>query len=870
MTPVPTPPGTPPPTPAGSISNEDTAFRADSAEVFKAGDVIDDRYEVRSVLGKGGMGAVYHVHDRHLGEDCALKAMHPHLLASEKAAERFVQEVRVSRRLSHGNIVRVHGLEKWVGLRYLTMELLDGFTLRDWLKQLQKDRRQVPVETAASIVGQVLDALVYAHRHTIHRDIKPENIFLTGTEPGFGVKLLDFGIAKALDKEALTSTTTSMGTAYYVAPEQLRGEEEVDPRADLYAVGVVLYELLTGRLPTGVFPKPTEVRSELGQEWDRFILGAMDQDPARRPRSAGIMADGLRAVMQARAKPKKEVKEEPKPAPPPKPLPVSGPLQRALQEEEERRAKERKKERSAGKRKAGWVVALTAVSAVVFSGWALREHWLPRPEEEVEPLVQQQPEEVPTGDRSEEARAELRDKAELWVKEAIAEDNPALARQHLGLLESYGASASRVMELEREIDDLERFLAARDEAARQRKEEEDRQAQEEQDRLARQALDEQEKEERGRRMEASRMRVKLLAEATAALDADDLDLARRKVDEYLNAGGSWSEVSNLREKIEKRAIALSLAEQQREIAAVAKKEEKGKEEPVAVAKVSDEVWTPPPVVVPVREHRPGESRTVKIAGTQFRLRWIPPGEDVIGSPVVEACREEDERQWTARFEPGFWDGKEKGAQPQWAVRSSGGFWIGETEVTQNQWRAVMRADPSSFQCTGDCPVESVTWNEVQAFLQRLNEKTSAGAFRLPFEAEWEYAARAGSDGPFNLPCEDFSEKLCDEKVPCLDRIGWYKWNSGGKLHPVAEKQPNAWGLYDMHGNVLEWCQDRCGMYPSGEQTNYMGPGTGEGRVLRGGSWMDQARYVRVANRSCNTPTYRYKLYGFRIVYVEAP
>jgi serine/threonine protein kinase len=380
--PVTPPPVTPPPTPAGSISDEDTVLRAEVAEVFKAGDVIDDRYEVRSVLGTGGMGAVHHVHDRDLEEDCALKAMHPHLLASEKAAERFVQEVRLSRKLSHANVVRVHHLGQWGGLRYLTMELLQGTTLREWLVQLRQEGRQVPLEVATSITGQVLEGLAYAHRHTIHRDIKPENIFLTGAEPGFKVKLLDFGIAKALDKEALTSTTTSMGTAYYVAPEQLRGDEEIDPRADLYAVGVVLYEMLTGELPTGRFAAPSEVRDDLDAEWDEFVLGAMERDAEKRPASAEVMAEGLRTVLRPRGKvetppppvveEKKpvEVKPEP-PLPKLKPQPIPQP-----------------------KRRKGatllWVVAVFAVVAAVVVVWQVaggpgEEPWTEEPEVVPEP-----------------------------------------------------------------------------------------------------------------------------------------------------------------------------------------------------------------------------------------------------------------------------------------------------------------------------------------------------------------------------------------------------------------------------------------------------------------------------------------------------
>lgn len=151
------------------------------------------------------------------------------------------------------------------------------------------------------------------------------------------------------------------------------------------------------------------------------------------------------------------------------------------------------------------------------------------------------------------------------------------------------------------------------------------------------------------------------------------------------------------------------------------------------------------------------------------------------------------------------------------------FYIGKYEVTQAQWRAVMGSNPSKFK--GDnLPVEQVSWNDIQKFITKLNTMTGK-TFRLPTEAEWEYAARGGNK----------SKGYKYSGSNTLDNVGWY-YNSGGKTHPVGQKQPNELGLYDMSGNVWEWCQDWYGSYSSSSQTNPTGPSSGSYRVLRGGDW----------------------------------
>jgi formylglycine-generating enzyme required for sulfatase activity len=181
------------------------------------------------------------------------------------------------------------------------------------------------------------------------------------------------------------------------------------------------------------------------------------------------------------------------------------------------------------------------------------------------------------------------------------------------------------------------------------------------------------------------------------------------------------------------------------------------------------------------------------------------------------------------------------------------FYLGRYEVTQEQWQAVMNDMPSihkgpKFPGSARCPVENVSWNYVQSFLARLNEKVSAGyTFRLPAEAEWEYACRAGTTN------EDTD----------VGAIAWFSTNANGQPHPVGEKLPNAWGFYDMHGNVWEWCGDIYKAYPGGELP--AGVASGVSRVLRGGAYNSLAKHVSSAYRHDLEPDDCFRYYGFRCV-----
>lgn len=214
---------------------------------------------------------------------------------------------------------------------------------------------------------------------------------------------------------------------------------------------------------------------------------------------------------------------------------------------------------------------------------------------------------------------------------------------------------------------------------------------------------------------------------------------------------------------------------------------------------------------------------------------IEAGNFMMGSPTYELHREADET-----LHP---------------VTLTHAFALQTTPVTQQQWEAVMGGNPSDFQGPS-LPVENVSWNDVVTrFIPRLNDM-GMGQYRLPTEAEWEYAARSGSWHAY-YQREDASQ---------LDSYAWYTNNSQFQTHPVGSKSPNAWGIHDMHGNVWEWCSDWYnGPYSKEPQTDPAGPPRGLGRVMRGGSWFCNASSCRLATRGYMPPETRIRLIGFRLV-----
>ncbi len=257
-----------------------------------------------------------------------------------------------------------------------------------------------------------------------------------------------------------------------------------------------------------------------------------------------------------------------------------------------------------------------------------------------------------------------------------------------------------------------------------------------------------------------------------------------------------------------------------------------------------------------------EDMTIPLSDTvDLDIIWIEPGTFIMGSPEDELGRQSNETQHQ--------------------VTLSKGYWLGKYEVTQAQYEAVMGTNPSSEELIGaDMPVNEVEWDDAKEFCQKLTEMVKATGklpegyeYALPTEAQWEYACRAGTTTAFNNGTNISSEEQLWWGQPCpnLDEVGWYGGDSDYALHPVGQKKPNAWGLYDMHGNVFEWCSDWYGDYPTSAVTDPVGADTGSDRVYRGGAWGDTAGYCRSANRRYDIPSNSYYLSrGFRVALAPVP
>ncbi len=253
--------------------------------------------------------------------------------------------------------------------------------------------------------------------------------------------------------------------------------------------------------------------------------------------------------------------------------------------------------------------------------------------------------------------------------------------------------------------------------------------------------------------------------------------------------------------------------------------------------------TPIPTPVPASprpgNRQPGDKLEVNLgSGKTMVFRWCPPGEFQMGSPPSEEDRDDDETQHT--------------------VRLTKGFWMGQTEVTHGEYQAIEGENPSNFTGSEELPVEQVSWEDATGFVAELNRRfgsqlPAGHRFALPTEAQWEYACRAGTTSAYS-----FGNTLSNEQAH-------FGQGFSGKTKEVGSYPTNAWGLYDMHGNVWEWCQDWYGEdYPSGTVSDPNGPTDGSIRVHRGGSWSSYASVCRSAFASGSSPTVRINYLGFRV------
>ncbi|MHC4697441.1 MAG: bifunctional serine/threonine-protein kinase/formylglycine-generating enzyme family protein [Planctomycetota bacterium] len=860
-----------------------------------------DRFEVRRRIGVGEAGTVYVAFDRKRGREIAVRVLLPHLVADEPARQLLFSETRLASTLDHPGIAGVFEVEKDGQLHFVTMELLEGTTLRQRMDALSVAVQSLSVEQVLQLGVALCDALACAHEQTTHGRVRPENVFLCD---GGAVKLMDFGVDGLLHAGQSTMMGVSPDRIPYMAPEQLRAAEDADHRADQYATAAVLYEALTGDAPVGRVKPAMEKRPETPESLSRALDRALEPDPADRFADMKAFVDAMTGrsssgrgrmrywvlaalivlvVAVGVTHPRWRG-------------PVGSMIGEVLRDPEARAAAE---------------TARTQALAAA-SNW--REVAKLLPDDQVPKAIAQADEAFSAG------RKHLADKAHPEAEEAfrlageLYESHTTATAQ--ALQDAPSTAGVNARDLLEKLDALEQELYARvaesaklldgcERSLRSARTDDERAAIE-----ARRDSAEAELSLMNRLKSSVQGNVfssSLRTEITGSLDRADRHLEAGRRGEALSlyaqtktrledllawpdrAESALREHAALSREIDQvrsvlGSMALGLVGVKSALEGAAQETARGNDtlaegrlaESTALFESAHEYLSQVRAqavtgLLSLARARHGERKGTPAvlaldellaldpqhaAAQQLRreilsyrmtnsigmeLVFIPPGEFLMGSPSNEHGRDEDERQRRVKL------GK--------------GFYMGATEVTQAQWRAVMGDDPSKWK-GDDLPVEQVSWEDVQEFCRRLSTKEGR-EYRLPTEAEWEYACRAGTTTPFS-----FGETISTDQA---NYDGEFTYGSGNKgvfrneTLPVGSFPPNAWGLHDMHGNVWEWCPDGYEDYPPSPVRRTAEEAPIEGRVLRGGSWRSRPKYCRCANRVRDLEGSRLNNIGFRVV-----
>ena len=848
-------------------------------------------YRIISLLGRGGMADVYRAEDERLGREVALKAVPPEFARDPERVERFEREVRAAARLTHPNIVTVHEFGQGAGQHFYTMALMPGGDLK---ARIRAHPDGMPAAEARAVAAAMARALDYAHRQGfVHRDVKPENILFG--EDG-APQLTDFGIARAMSSGTrMTATGMSIGSPHYMSPEQARGKE-VDGRSDLYSLGVVLYEMLTGRVPFDAAdtlavayahvnePVP-KLRPELAG-WQPVMDRLLAKSPDDRFGNAADLAKILAS-------------DSPPQAPATRVMPTGRDLgsRTRPQEPATRLADAPNPQRKTLVAVAGG--ALLALAVVGIGYVALQDAGGPERQSSngsggsaAVPPAPAQPAPIPTlpsdpgnpfdvEDREEEPSNDGGADAEVRAAPpppALASPpppppapEPVVGGGALLVVETTPPGAEVLVDGElvgeTPLERADISAGVREVTLRH-------------PHYATVRIPDRNFED-GVALRVERVLTRgagrLTVTATprdAWVEVDGQRLAERTpvTLEDLPAGTVQLTVGAAEHRPLTVAVDIprdGLARLEPALEPIPFGSLTLDLEPAdATVTLEDaELRYRPGVRLPQGAHRvlvsregySDVTRTIDVSGdTRVRIAlelairagesrvfdgiefvWVPAGEFRMGSTSPEA--DDNER-------------------PVRQVRIRQGLWLGKQEVTQSEWQREMGSNPSHFdECGPTCPVEGVSWNDAQEFIGRLNARGGGNRYRLPTEAEWEYAARAGTTTVYW-----WGNAIGDNRANC-EGCG-SQWDDESTA-PVGSFAANAWGLHDVHGNVWERVQD-CW------HDSYQGaPGDGSAwtsggncgrRVLRGGSWDDYPRGLRAADRYWGGGGHRDGDVGFRV------
>jgi len=944
-------------------------------------------------LGMGGMGEVWLATQTAMDRRVALKILSPALTGDSNFVSRFMEEVKMSAKLEHPNIITAFDAGNENGIYYLAMSYVDGVELEVKLKI----DKIVNETEGLKIIRSIAEALKYAWDkfQILHRDIKPSNIMLDSVG---NAKLMDMGISKSMSENRdLTMTGMIVGTPYYMSPEQARADSELDSRSDIYALGATLYHLVTGQVPydastamgvlarhiTEPFPPPQEKNPDLSdtcsvlletmmckkaesrqQDWDTVISdidlvldGKMPKTPrpeagksqvmqmsasqsldrrkiTNRPKKAKKKGHNAPATTSEAAKSKLPIligislvvmvlivmgiifgsKSEAKPekakpvlktgkSSPKTPTPVKQiPKQSDNLVEMWKFAVEYGKNnpteteqiiinfervRQAGKNSKYEMMADIEIKRVEKKKKAEKQKKTAKLAEEQKKAAETEKQRI-AEEKAEKLKAAEAEKQRQLVEKAEKEQNELLdtiaplliSGKYRTAYKKLNGKSPALKKMLKELGGVEKTIyeSFKKEIGKNISIDTTKgQLKVKIKRLKGKSIYIEEKS--GKALMQKKLSLKILSEKEKLKRLSDLSDEAKAI--YVGVNAMKQRKYSTAEKQFKNAGILSTALLD-QLAA----RRLGKAEALARADLLKillsvgirNVNTKPEAIkakLSKRKFSEKQYEELKKKVDDYRKKYDKskfakshnPALATVLSSVEEVRMRDFNRPWLVKslklelvpIKPGTFMMGEKGKKHK--VRLTKPFWMGKYEVTQEQYEKIMGNNPSNFKNSGKtAPVEVVSWNDAMEFCKKLTEKErkrlpKGYTFRLPTEAEWEYCCRAGTETTYSFG--DSKGKLGD--------YGWIKDNSDGKTHPVGKKKPNPWGLYDMHGNVWEWCLDWYAVYHTETVSDPKGPGNGSYRVRRGGSWHYDAYYCRSAHRGNRTPTNASISVGFRVV-----
>ena len=858
---------------------------------LEVGTVLANRYEIKGFIAQGGMGAVYRAFDKNRNEDIAIKVMLPQLMSDERAKGRFLDEARLSSQLSHPSIVNVFDVQQVDGLCFLTMELLEGQDLRQLIESKALVRQHFSLEEVIEILTPICAALDHAHELTVHRDIKPENIYLTDEGK---YKLMDFGIARVMSTSQRTQTGAASGTAYYMAPEQLKGAKNIDGRADQYALAVLVYELLSGDVPAGAIEPLHELVKGISKKVSLSVQKALSPKPENRFDNISEFLNALQGTGNNSAMPSLPIKN----------IGIAAAVLIAILG--------LSMAATNGSLDNIWQVLKPVDKALIAeqkADIAKLQGEIKNYQKRLEKGQRNLNSEVRDAQRNNSGELKnlqywqrlsddyLFDGNELTDLEGELSKGENLLRQDTELTVQ---QASQVLTQVRDgykalwagFNAAEHLLAAEQGNNKSRKKwilyktkhkltenKEAKQAQLKE----KQAVD--------FLRDANFVNAKpqwLLATKDwqqAYITAENLLAAKQKA---IQAHNKWNKRKKAYVLENPSQVALAVQNENR---AKAQQEEGDFIAAIANLQAAETQWqaayqTVASEVANIDKKRAADkaarekvarakaTKAAKAKAAKAAAKAKAKAKAAAAKAAKDAKDAKDARYVgkmvnipAGSFSMGSNNGtKYEKSMHRVTVRA---FKMGETEVTFAQWDACVSAGGCLHKPDdegwgrGNRPVIDVNYNDInQQFIPWLN-KVTGNSYRLPSESEWEYAARAGSSSKYSW----------GNSLSCLQaRYGLNRWiplcgAADKKTVNVKSYQANGFGLYDMHGNVWEWTQDCWNDSYHGAPANGKTWSQGDCsiRVLRGGSWSSVQNKLRSANRGRKSASTRHNSYGFRLV-----